>query len=68
MRHITQSLLDHVRDQLKHKTIDKISSGLGFDTDHLARLLGLPFLQPIPADDDAPFDLFEATERLQPQL
>jgi len=68
VRHITQSLLEHVRDQLKYKTIDKISSALEFDTDHLARLLGLPFLQPIPADDDAPFDLFEATERLQSQL
>lgn len=68
MRHITQCLLDHVRDELRNQPIHKISSALGFDTDHLARLLGLPFLQPIPADDDAPFDLFEATERLQSQL
>jgi hypothetical protein len=68
VRYITQSLLDHVRDELKYQPIDKISSGLGFDTDHLARLLDLPFLQPIPTDDDAPFDLFEATERLQSQL
>ncbi len=68
MKIITQSLLDLVRDQLKHKTIDKISSALGFDTDHLARLLGFPFLQPIPADDDAPFDLFEASERLDAVL
>jgi len=68
VRHITQCLLDHVRDELKYQPIDKISSAIGFDTDHLARLLGLPSLQPIPADDDAPFDLFEATERLQGQL
>lgn len=65
MRHITQALLDHVRDELKHQTLDKISSALGFDTDHMARLLGLPFLQPIPEDDDAPFDLFEVTVRVQ---
>lgn len=65
MRHITQALLDHVRDELKHQTLDKISSTLGFDTDHLARLLGLPFLQPIPEDDDTPFDLFEVTEQVQ---
>ena len=68
MKHITHSLLDRVRDELKYQPIDKISSAIGLDTDHLARLLGLPSLQPIPADDDAPFDLFEATDRLQAPL
>ena len=67
MRHITQCLLDHVRDELKYQPIHKISSAIGLDTDFLARLLGLPSLHPIPADDDAPFDLFEETE-LQSQL
>lgn len=65
MRHITQELLDHVRDEMRHgATLDSLASRLGFDADYLARLLGLPSLQPVPADDtDAPFDLF-ASERL----
>ncbi len=67
MRRITESLLDHVRNELRHQTIDNVSSALGFDTEHMARLLGFPFLQPIPEDDDAPFDLIDATEFGQPQ-
>lgn len=64
MRHITQELLDHIRDEMRHgATLDNLASRLGFDADYLARLLGLPSLQPIPADDDTPFDLF-ASERL----
>ena len=66
MKHITQTLLDHIRDELRYgATLDNLASGLGIDAAYLARLLGLPSLQPIPADDtDAPFDLFEAAERL----
>jgi hypothetical protein len=69
MKHITQRLLDHVQDELRNGgKLDNLASGLGFDADYLARLLGLPMLQPIPADEDAPFDLFEATERLDAVL
>jgi len=64
VKHITQPLLDHVRDELRGGgTIDNLASGIGVDAEYLARLLGLPSLQPIPADDDAPFDLF-ASDRL----
>jgi len=69
VKHFTQSLLDHVRDELRAgATLDNMASGLGIDTDYLGRLLGLPMLNQIPADDDAPFDLFEATERLDAVL
>jgi len=41
VKHITQSLLDHVRDELRSgATLDNLASGIGVDAAYLARLLG----------------------------
>ena len=41
-------------------TLDDLAGKLRCDTDHLARLLGLPALKPVPVDDEP--DLWRVPE------
>jgi len=45
-----------------------LAARLGVNPSHLARMLGMPVIQPVPAAADQDGDLFEGSERLQEVL
>ena len=59
--YIAQDILDQCRQALRDgKTLEHLAGRLHCDADHLARMLGLPALRPIPATDEA--DLWRTHE------
>ena len=64
MRYLDSDTIDQCRQALRDgRTLDDLAGKLHCDTDHLARMLGLP-VKPIPADEP---DLWRVPE-LEGQL
>ncbi len=60
--YLAQDVLDQAAEALRQgKTLEFVAGRLHCSASHLASLLGLPSLQPVPTDDqDQGFDLWAA--------
>jgi len=57
--YLPQDTIDEASEALRHgQSIESLAGKLNCSPEHLARLLGLPALRPVPKDDDC--DLWAA--------
>ena len=63
--YIDGSTLDECREALRQgKQLDELAGKLHCDPDHLARMLGLPALKPVPTDEPDLWRVGEAEGQL----
>lgn len=66
--YIASDILDQASEALRQgRTLESLASQLRCSPEHLARLLHLPSLKPVPTNQDQDFDLW-AADRLQEVL
>lgn len=59
--YIAQDVLDQASEAIRQgRTLEDLASRLHCSPEHLARLLNLPALKPVPPNQDPDFDLWAA--------